>query len=80
LIHTKVHNWLLYNKLHKLVYVNYNIHIRLPQISLYKRKEDLFDKLMELFRFETGWSMIDPTWTHYLMRRTPRVTPPSRAG
>jgi hypothetical protein len=29
LIHTKVHNNLSYKKLHKLVYVNYNIHIRL---------------------------------------------------
>jgi hypothetical protein len=29
LIHTKVHNKLSYKKLHKFVYVNYNLHIRL---------------------------------------------------
>jgi hypothetical protein len=48
LIHTKVHNRLSYKKLHKLVYVNYNLCICLRQASLYKREEGSFDKLMEL--------------------------------
>jgi hypothetical protein len=47
LIHTKVRNMLSYKKLHKLVYVNYNLCICLRQIGMYKR-EDPFDKLMEL--------------------------------
>jgi hypothetical protein len=48
LIHTKVHNRLSYKKLHKLVYVNYNLCIRLRQADTYKREKDPFDKLMEL--------------------------------
>jgi hypothetical protein len=32
--------------LHKLVYVNYNLRICLQQANLYKREEDLFDKIM----------------------------------
>jgi hypothetical protein len=52
LIHTKVRNQLSYKKRHKLVYVNYNLHIRLRQAGLYKREEDLFDKLMELSLYD----------------------------
>jgi hypothetical protein len=32
--------------------VNYNIFIRLRQAILYKREEDLFDKLMELSLYD----------------------------
>jgi hypothetical protein len=39
---------LSYKKLYKLVYLNYNLRIRLQQAGMYKREEDLFDKLMEL--------------------------------
>jgi hypothetical protein len=53
LIHTKVHNQLLYKKLHKLVYINYNIRICLRQDSLYKREEDSFDKLIELSLYDS---------------------------
>jgi hypothetical protein len=84
LIHTKVHNRLSYKKLRKLVYVNYNLRIHLRQAGLYKREEDPFDKLVELSLYDAQnqiWiehdrSNVDP----YLMRRTPRVTLPSRAG
>jgi hypothetical protein len=60
LIHTKVHNRLSYKKLHMLVYVNYNLRIRLRQASMYKRIEDPFDKLMELSLYDAqnpirGW-------------------------
>jgi hypothetical protein len=53
LIHTKVRNWLSYKNLHKLVYVNYNLHICLRQAGLYKREDDLFDKLMELSVYDS---------------------------
>jgi hypothetical protein len=53
LIHTKVCNWLPYKKLHKLVYVNYNLRIRLRQAGMYKREEDPFDKLMELSLYDS---------------------------
>jgi hypothetical protein len=39
---------LSYKKLHKLVYVNYNLHIRLKQARTYEQDEDPFFKLMEL--------------------------------
>jgi hypothetical protein len=48
LIHTKVCNRLSY----KLVYSNYNLRIRLRQDGLYKRKEDLLDKIMELSLYD----------------------------
>ncbi|TVU12808.1 hypothetical protein EJB05_46468, partial [Eragrostis curvula] len=49
LVHTKVRNRLTHQKLHKLVYVNYNLRIRLKEAGLYKPPEDdPFDKLMEL--------------------------------
>jgi hypothetical protein len=48
LIHTKVRNKLSYKKLHKLVYVNYNLCIHLRQAGTYERDEDPFSKLMEL--------------------------------
>jgi hypothetical protein len=70
LIHTKVCNQLSYEKLHKLVYVNYNLYIRLRQAGLYKREEGPFDKLMELSLYdaqnlirdwmEHGRSNVDP--------------------
>jgi hypothetical protein len=57
---------LSYKKLYKLVYLNYNLRIRLQQAGTYKREEDLFDKLMELSLYgaqnlirdwmEHGWS------------------------
>jgi hypothetical protein len=53
LIHTKVCNWLSYKKLHKLVYVNYNLRIRLRQDGMYQREEDLFDKLIELCLYDS---------------------------
>jgi hypothetical protein len=52
LIHTEVNNRLSYKKLHKLVYVNYNLRIRLRQAGTYKKEEDLFDKLMELSLYD----------------------------
>jgi hypothetical protein len=52
LIHTKVCNRLSYKKSDKLVYVNYNIRIRLQQVGLYKREEDTLDKLMELSLYD----------------------------
>jgi hypothetical protein len=65
-----VHNRLSYKKLHKLVYVNYNLCIRLRQAGLYNREEDSFHKLMELslydaqnpirYWMEHGWSNTDP--------------------
>jgi hypothetical protein len=51
LIHTKVRNRLSYKKLHKLVYVNYNLRIHL-RAGTYKREEDLFHKLMELSLYD----------------------------
>jgi chromatin remodeling complex protein RSC6 len=44
---------LSYKKLHKLVYVKYNIRIRLRQADMYKREEDPFDKLMELSLYDS---------------------------
>jgi hypothetical protein len=58
LIHTKVHNRLSYKKLHKLVYVNYNLRICLWQAGTYKREEDPFDKLMELSLYDAQ----NPIW------------------
>lgn len=52
LIHTKVRNKLSYRKLHSLVYVNYNLRIRLRQAGVYKREEDPFQKLMELSLYD----------------------------
>jgi hypothetical protein len=52
LIHTKVRNKLSYKKLHKLVYVNYNLHIRLRQAGTYERDKDPFSKLMELSLYD----------------------------
>jgi hypothetical protein len=52
LIHTKVCNRLSYKKLHKLVYVNYNLRIRLRQAGLYQREEASFHKLMELSLYD----------------------------
>ncbi|TVU01095.1 hypothetical protein EJB05_53453, partial [Eragrostis curvula] len=49
LVHTKVRNRLTYQKLHKLVYVNYNFRIHLREAGLFRPPEDdPFDKLMEL--------------------------------
>ncbi|KAK3118492.1 hypothetical protein QOZ80_9BG0700110 [Eleusine coracana subsp. coracana] len=48
-----VRNKLSYRKLHKLVYVNYNLRIRLRQAELYKPPEDdPFDRLMELSLYD----------------------------
>jgi hypothetical protein len=52
LIHTKVQNKLSYKKLHKLVYVNYNLHIRLRQAWTYQRDEDPFSKRMKLSLYD----------------------------
>jgi hypothetical protein len=52
LIHTKVRNKLSYKKLHKLVYVNYNLRIHLRQTGTYERDEDPFSKLMELSLYD----------------------------
>jgi hypothetical protein len=52
LIHTKVCNRLSYKKLHKLLYVNYNLRIHLRQAATYKREEDPFHKLMELSLYD----------------------------
>jgi hypothetical protein len=48
-IYTKVHNRLTYEKLHKLVYVNYNliIHNSIDKGSRHD-DDDLFNQLMEL--------------------------------
>jgi hypothetical protein len=49
-IHTKVCNWLTYEKLHKLVYVIYNIRIQnsIDGGSPYHDDDDPFNRLMEL--------------------------------
>jgi hypothetical protein len=49
-IHTKVRNCLTYEKLHKLVYVNYNLRIqnRIDGGSPYHDDGDPFNRLMEL--------------------------------
>jgi hypothetical protein len=49
-IHTKVCNRLTYEKLHKLVYVNYNIRIQnnIDEDSLYHDNDDPFNRFMEL--------------------------------
>jgi hypothetical protein len=49
-IHTKVHNRLTYEKLHKLVYVNYNLRIQnsIDRGSPYHDDDDPFDRSMEL--------------------------------
>jgi hypothetical protein len=49
-IHTKVHNRLTYEKLHKLVYVNYNLKIQnsIGGGSRHHDDDDPFDRLMEL--------------------------------
>jgi hypothetical protein len=52
LIYTKFHNQLSHKKLHKLVYINYNLRIHLQQAGLSKREEDPFDKLMELSLYD----------------------------
>jgi hypothetical protein len=39
-------------KLHKLVYVNYNLHIRLRQTRTYEQNEDPFSKLIELSLYD----------------------------
>lgn len=55
LIHTKVRNRMSYNTLHKLVYVNYNLRIRMREAALYKvPEEDPFHKLMELSLFDAS--------------------------
>jgi hypothetical protein len=49
-IHTKVHNRLTYEKLHKLVYVNYNLSIQnnIDGGSRHHDDDDPFNQLMEL--------------------------------
>jgi hypothetical protein len=49
-IHTKVRNRLTYEKLHKLVYVNYNLRIQnsIDGGSPYHDEDDPFNRLMEL--------------------------------
>jgi hypothetical protein len=49
-IHTKVHNRLTYEKLHNLVYVNYNLRIQnsIDGGSPYHDDDDPFNRLMEL--------------------------------
>jgi hypothetical protein len=49
-IHTKVRNRLTYEKLHKLVYVNYNLRIQniIDGGSPYHGDDDPFNRLMEL--------------------------------
>jgi hypothetical protein len=49
-IHTKVRNHLTYEKLHKLVYVNYNLRIQnsIDGGSPYHDDDDPFNRLMEL--------------------------------
>jgi hypothetical protein len=71
-IHTKVHNRLTYEKLHKLVYVNYNLKIQnsIDGGSPYHDEDDPFNRLMEftlvdvsnLFRewMEHARSMVQP--------------------
>jgi hypothetical protein len=49
-IHTKVRNCLTYEKLHKLIYVNYNLRIQnsIDECSPYHDEDDPFNRLMEL--------------------------------
>lgn len=55
LIHTKVRNRMSYQKLHKLVYVNYNLRIRMREAGLYRvAEEDPFHKLMELSLYDAN--------------------------
>ncbi|TVU26044.1 hypothetical protein EJB05_28572, partial [Eragrostis curvula] len=54
LVHTKVRNRLTHQKLQKLVYVNYNLRIRLKEAGLFQppQQEDPFEKLMELSLYD----------------------------
>ena len=53
MVHTKVRNRLAHQKLQKLVYVNYNLRIRLRDAGSYKEPdEDPFEKLMQLSLYE----------------------------
>ena len=56
LIHMKVRNRLSQEKLHKLLYVNYNLQIRMRDVSwTYKPPEaDPFDRLMELSLYDSS--------------------------
>jgi hypothetical protein len=47
-IHTKVRNCLTYEKLHKLVYVNYNLRIQNSIDGGSRYDDDPFNRLMEL--------------------------------
>jgi hypothetical protein len=46
LLHTKVRNWLTHKKLNKLVYVNYNLRMRLEDVS--DRRDDECDIIEQL--------------------------------
>jgi hypothetical protein len=55
-IHTKVRNRLTYEKLHKLVYVNYNLRIQngIDRDFRHDDDDDSFNRLMELTLVDTS--------------------------
>jgi hypothetical protein len=56
-VHTKVRNRLSHQKLHKLVYVNYNLRLRLKDaigFTSVQGEEDPFSQLMELSLYDTN--------------------------
>ena len=57
LVHTKVRNRLSHKKLHKLVYVNYNLRLRLKDaigFTSVQGEDDPFSQLMELSLYDTN--------------------------
>lgn len=55
-VHTKVRNKLTHNKLNKLVYVNYNLRLRIQQANAQVRKEDddPLQRLLDLSFYESN--------------------------
>ena len=45
MIHTKLHNRLAMKKLHKLVYVHYNVRLRVKNLMQEQSDEDLYNQI-----------------------------------
>ena len=45
MIHTKLHNRLAMQKLHKLVYVHYNVQLRVKNLTQERSDEDLYNPI-----------------------------------
>jgi hypothetical protein len=85
LLHTKVHNRLMHKKLNKLVYLNYNLRLRLKEVSGPSRDEgDFIVHLAHLsfyasiIRFGNGLNMVDLTKNQFWMRMMMTATSLSR--